>query len=79
MTVRPDAPENCGKRMWSKAKEETGWGEGAPEGMRQGQIASLMALASGQQKEQWSTAQVGRGALGMFLTWISVKRCWREF
>ena len=49
--------------MWSEAKEETDWGEGAPEGMRQGQILSL--IASGQQEmEQWSTAQVGRGALG---------------
>ena len=61
VTVRPDAPENGGgdggKRTWSEAKEEAGWGEGVPEGKRQGQIASLMALASGQQeKEQWSTA-----------------------
>ena len=63
--MRPDAPENGGgdggKRTWSEAKEEAGWGEGVPEGKRQGQIASLMALASGQQeKEQWSTAAVRR-------------------
>ena len=50
-----------GKRTLSEAKEEAGWGEGAPWGKRQWQIASLMAQASGQENERWSTAQVGRG------------------
>ena len=37
-----------GKRTLSEAKEEAGWGEGGPQGDRHGQIASLMALSSGQ-------------------------------
>ena len=63
VTVRPDCDNGAkdGKRTWSEAKEGAGWGEGAPWGKRQWQIASLMAQASGQENERWSTAQVGRG------------------